>query len=117
MSSGTRSRFLVRRPLRYTGGCSTIANMEKELTVKVSLICRVAMRVNAWSQRKNRLYSEVCGFYVSNGMMVRNGIAMPLAGVLSIGLAGSSLLGCAAMGLATLALAWNLFNETKKERR
>ena len=43
------------------------------------------MRVNAWSQRKNRLYSEVCGFYVSNGMMVRNGIAMPLAGVLSLG--------------------------------
>ena len=75
------------------------------------------MRVNAWSQRKNRLYSEVCGFYVSNGMMVRNGIAMPLAGVLSLGLAGSSLLGCAAMGLATLALAWNLFNETEKERR
>lgn len=75
------------------------------------------MRVNAWSQRKNRLYSEVCGFYVSNGMMVRNGIAMPLAGVLSLGLAGSSLLGCAAMGLATLALAWNLFNDAEKERR
>lgn len=91
--------------------------MEKELTVKVSLPCVIAMRVNAWSQRKNRLYSEVCGFYVSNGMMVRNGIAMPLAGVLSLGLAGSSLLGCAAMGLATLALAWNLFNETEKERR
>lgn len=91
--------------------------MEKELTVKVSLICRVAMRVNAWSQRKNRLYSEVCGFYVSNGMMARNGIAMPLAGLLSLGLAGSSLLGCAAMGLATVALAWNLFDNPKDERR
>lgn len=98
------------------GNANKSCTMEKELTVKVSLICRVAMRVNAWSQSKNRLYSEVCGFYVSNGMMARNGIAMPLAGLLSLGLAGSSLLGCAAMGLATVALAWNLFNP-KDERR
>lgn len=91
--------------------------MEKELTVKVSLPCVIAMRVNAWSQRKNRLYSEVCGFYVSNGMMVRNGIAMPLAGVLSLGLAETSLIGALLLGAATLALAWNLFNETEKERR
>lgn len=91
--------------------------MEKELTVKVSLPCVIAMRVNAWSQRKNRLYSEVCGFYVSNGMAVRNGLLMPLCGVLTIGLAETSLIGALLLGAATLALAWNLFNETEKERR
>lgn len=91
--------------------------MEKELTVKVSLPCVIAMRVNAWSQRKNRLYSEVCGFYVSNGMAVRNGLLMPLCGVLAIGMAASSLIGALLLGAATLALAWNLFNETEKERR
>lgn len=50
-------------------------------------------------------------------MAVRNGVLMPLAGLLSLGLAGSSLLGCAAMGLATVALAWNLFDNPKDERR
>lgn len=68
------------------------------------------MRVNAWSQRKNRLYSEVCGFRVSNGMMLRNGMAMPLTGLLSLGLASTCWPGAAALGLATVALAWNLLN-------
>lgn len=91
--------------------------MEKELIVKVSLPCVIAMRVNAWSQRKNRLYSEVCGFRVSNGMMLRNGMAMPLTGLLSLGLASTCWPGALALGLATVALAWNLFDNAKDERR
>lgn len=91
--------------------------MEKELTVKVSLPCVIAMRVNAWSQRKNRLYSEVCGFRVSNGMMLRNGMAMPLTGLLSLGLASTCWPGALGLGLATVALAWNLFDNAKDERR
>lgn len=70
-----------------------------------------------WMKAPNGLYSQWCGFEVSNGMAVRNGLLMPLCGLLTIGLAGSSLLGCAAMGLATVALAWNLFDNPKDERR
>jgi hypothetical protein len=50
-------------------------------------------------------------------MAVRNGLLMPLCGVLAIGMAASSLIGALLLGAATVALAWNLFNETEKERR
>ena len=70
-----------------------------------------------WMKAPNGLYSRWCGFEVSNGMAVRNGLLMPLCGLLTIGLAETSLIGALLLGAATLALAWNLFNETEKERR
>lgn len=86
------------------------------MTRDTSLPAKLAKRLNAWRSRRNEWYSQICGYRVTNEMAVRNGVLMPLAGLLSLGLAGSSLLGCAAMGLATVALAWNLFNP-KDERR
>lgn len=93
------------------------SDMELLMTRGTSRPAKLAKRLNAWRGRRNEWYSQICGYRVTNEMAVRNGVLMPLAGVLSLGLAGSSLLGCAAMGLATVALAWNLFNETEKERR
>ena len=95
-----RPLFLRSRLARVSQRASQLAKMTKE-----------------WMKAPNGLYSQWCGFEVSNGMAVRNGLLMPLCGLLTIGLAGSSLLGCAAMGLATMALAWNLFNDAEKERR
>lgn len=91
--------------------------MEQTIRLGVPYSTAFGHRVKKWMKARNGLYSRLCGYRVTNEMAVRNGMLMPLAGVLSLGLAGSSLLGCAAMGLATLALAWNLFNETEKERR
>lgn len=87
------------------------------MTRDTSLPAKLAKRLNAWRGRRNEWYSQICGYRVTNGMAVRNGVLMPLCGVLAIGMAASSLIGALLLGAATLALAWNLFNETEKERR
>lgn len=93
------------------------SDMELLMTRDTSLPAKLAKRLNAWRSRRNEWYSQICGYRVTNELAVRNGVLMPLCGLLTIGLAGSSLLGCAAMGLATVALAWNLFDNPKDERR
>lgn len=77
----------------------------------------LAKRLNAWRGRRNEWYSQICGYRVTNGMAVRNGVLMPLCGVLAIGMAASSLIGALLLGAATVALAWNLFDNAKDERR
>lgn len=77
----------------------------------------LAKRLNAWRGRRNEWYSQICGYRVTNGMAVRNGMAMPLTGLLSLGLASTCWPGALALGLATVALAWNLFDNAKDERR
>ena len=76
----------------------------------VGMLTNRGKMTKKWMRARNGLYSRLCGFEVSNGVMVRNGMLMPLCGVLSLGLATVSLLGSAALGLATVALAWNLLN-------
>ena len=96
------ARPLFRAPLaaRVSRHAENLAKMTKE-----------------WMKAPNGLYSQWCGFEVSNGMAVRNGLLMPLCGLLAIGLAETSLIGALLLGAATVALAWNLFNESEKERR
>ena len=91
--------------------------MELLMTWGASLPASLAKRLSEWRGRRNEWYSQICGYRVTNEMAVRNGVLMPLAGVLSLGLATVSLLGSAALGLATVAMAWNLLNDAEKERR
>ena len=77
----------------------------------------MAKRLSEWRGRRNEWYSQICGYRVTNEMAVRNGVLMPLCGVLAIGMAASSLIGALLLGAATLALAWNLFDNAKDERR
>ena len=84
--------------------------MEQTIRLDAPYSTAFGHRAKKWMKARNGLYSRLCGFEVSNGVMVRNGVLMPLAGVLSLGLATVSLLGSAALGLATVALAWNLLN-------
>lgn len=93
------------------------SDMELLMTRGTSRPASLAKRLNAWRGRRNEWYSQICGYRVTNGMAVRNGLLMPLCGLLTIGLAETSLIGAFLLGAATLALAWNLFNETEKERR
>ena len=87
------------------------------MTWGASLPASLAKRLNAWRGRRNEWYSQICGYRVTNEMAVRNGVLMPLCGVLAIGMAASSLIGALLLGAATLALAWNLFDNAKDERR
>lgn len=96
---------------------TTRNNMEQTIRLGVPYPTAFGHRVKRWWRCRNEWYSQICGYRVTNEMAVRNGLLMPLCGLLTIGLAGSSLLGCAAMGLATVALAWNLFDDAEKERR
>lgn len=91
--------------------------MELLMTRGTSRPASLAKRLNAWRGRRNEWYSQICGYRVTNGMAVRNGLLMPLCGLLTIGLAETSLIGALLLGAATLALAWNLFDNAKDERR
>ena len=87
------------------------------MTWGASLPASLAKRLSEWRGRRNEWYSQICGYRVTNEMAVRNGVLMPLCGVLAIGMAASSLIGALLLGAATLALAWNLFDNAKDERR
>lgn len=93
------------------------SDMELLMTRGTSRPAKLAKRLNAWRGRRNEWYSQICGYRVTNEMAVRNGVLMPLCGVLAIGMAASSLIGALLLGAATLALAWNLFDNAKDERR
>ena len=93
------------------------SDMELLMTRDTSRPASLAKRLNAWRGRRNEWYSQICGYRVTNEMAVRNGVLMPLCGVLAIGMAASSLAGALLLGLVTVALAWNLFDNAKDERR
>lgn len=96
---------------------TTRNNMEQTIRLGVPYPTAFGHRVKRWWRCRNEWYSQICGYRVTNGMAVRNGLLMPLCGVLAIGMAETSLIGALLLGAATLALAWNLFNDAEKERR